>query len=175
MPEINSSGLSAADVQALINAQPSGFVNGGGEMTVAQLLANYPADASMVFKYARVSDLYGSAHSVMICESSGGQFYWRPQRTDFSGASTATGGAVSLTPLLTPPTLIFTGTLTGNVTATPSTANVWPGASFTVIANGLLGLFGINLGGLVGGGAIPLLSGSSRTMTYVPGSGWRAG
>lgn len=174
MADVVAPGLSLADVQALLAAQPSSFVDGGAEMTVAQLLANHPADASMVYKYARVSDLYGAARSVMICEASGGAFYWRPQRTDFSGANTSTSGAVTLSPLFSPPVIVFTGTLTGNITATPSTANVWPGATFTVMANAVLGLFGINLSGLLGGGTVPLLTGGSRTMTYISGAGWRA-
>jgi len=156
-------------------AQPSGFINGGAEQTVAQLLANFPADASMVYKYARVSDLYGQARSVMICEGSAGQFYWRPQRTDFAASHTGTGGAVSLVPLVNAPVTVLTGSLSSIMTITPSTANVWPGATFTVVANGAFNLLGINISGLVGGGTVPLLSGSSRVITYVSGSGWRAG
>jgi hypothetical protein len=177
--EINAPGLSVADVQAIISsamaAQSTSFINGGNEQTVAQLLTNFPADASMLFKYARVSDLFGQTRSVMICEGSAGQYYWRPQRTDYSATSAVATGGMTLTPLLSAPTIAFTGTLTGNVTVTPSITNVWPGAQFTVIANGVLGLFGINIAGLVGGGVIPLLGGSARTMTYVQGAGWRAG
>jgi hypothetical protein len=175
----NNPGLTQADVQALVAsalaAQSTGFVNNGAEQTVAQLLANYPASAAMVYKYARVSDLYGQARSVMICEASAGAFYWRPQRTDFAAANTSTGGALTLTPLVSAPITILTGGLAAMMTITPSAVNVWPGATFTVVANGAFNLLGINIGGLVGSGTVPLLSGSSRVLTYVAGSGWRAG
>lgn len=144
-------------------------------ITIAQLLANYPAGPATLFKYARVSDLYGAASSLMVCEASMGQHYWRPQRTDYAAAAATTSGSVTLTPLLSAPTTIFTGTLLGSVNIVPSTTNVWPGARFEVVANGVLGLFNISIGGLVGGGTVPLLSGSSRIITYVQGSGWRAG
>jgi len=176
MGEAFNPGLSPAQAQVLIAAAaaPTSFVNGGAEQTVAQLLANYPASAANLFKYARVSDLFGQARSVMICEGSGGSYYWRPQRTDFAAQSAATGGAMALTPLVSPPIMVLTGTLASVLTLTPSTTNAWPGATFTVLANGVLGLFGINISGLVGGGTVPLLSGGSRTMTYIAGTGWRA-
>lgn len=177
MAEVQS-GLSMDQINAAIASSiaaiPNAFINGGAEQTVASLLTNFPADASMLYKYARVSDLYGTARSVMICEASAGSFYWRPQRTDFSAASAATSGTVTLTPLLTAPVMVFTGTLLGSITIQPSSTNAWPGATFTVMANGVLGLFNINISGLIGGGTVPLLTGGSRTVTYIQGAGWRA-
>lgn len=151
------------------------FVNGGTALPVADLLTNFPAGVAYLYSYARVTDLYGQANSIMVCEASNGSYYWRPQRTDYAATSTNTGGAVALTPLVTAPIMFLTGSLGSTMTITPSVTNVWPGATFTVVANGLLNIFGINIGGLVGGGTVPLLGGSSRVITYVPGAGWRAG
>ncbi len=177
MPETVAQGLTQDQVLALIQANapaPStAFVGNGAEMSVASLLATYPAGPDTLFKYARVNDLWGSARSVMICERDGSGYYWRPQRTDYAPAPVAmTSGSMTLTPLVTAPIINLTGTLLGNINVTPSTANVWPGASFTVTSNSILGLFNINLTGLVGGGTVPLLSGGIRTLTYFSGTGW---
>lgn len=153
------------------------FVDGvGGYMPVADLLANFPAAAQFRGKYARVNDLWGTVQTLMICEGDASGFYWRPQRTDYAAPPIAmTTGALSLIPLVTAPFVNLTGTLTGNITITPSVQNVWPGASFTVSSNSVIGaLLGININGLVGGGTVPLLSGGIRTVTYFSGSGWKA-
>lgn len=155
---------------------PTAFVNGGAYQTVASLLSGYPAGPATVGMYGRVNDLWGSVRSVMVCEYDGSLYYWRPQRTDYATVNTATTGAMSLTPLLTSPQVIFTGTLLGNMTVTPSTTNAWPGAQFEVINNGVLGLFGINLAGLTGG-TLPLVGGGRRILTAVNSGGgvlaWR--
>lgn len=179
MAEVSAPGLSAEEVMSLIQTNMSqaatSFVNNGSEMTVAALLRDYPAGADTLFKYARVSDLWGSARSIMICERDASGFYWRPQRTDYAPAPIAmSGGNMTLIPLVSAPVINITGTLLGSINITPSSTNVWPGATFTVSSNSILGLFGINLTGLVGGGTVPLLSGGIRTLTYFSGSGWKA-
>lgn len=178
MADGSNNGLSAADVAAMIAQATSGtpaFVNSGVAMPVADLLTNFPAGASNLYRYARVTDLYGQANSVMVCEASNGLYYWRPQRADFANSSAATGGTVTLTPLVTAPILFLTGSLLSNMTITPSATNAWPGATFTVVNNGVLNLLGININNLIGGGTVPLLSGGSRIITYVQNLGWRAG
>lgn len=145
---------------------------GAGPMTVASLLSTYPADFSLLGKYARVTDLYGSADEVMRCSSNGTSYYWRPQRSDYAVTNTNTSGAITLTPLLSAPQQFFTGTLLGNMTATPSATNAWPGAQFTLTMTGVLGLFSLNVNGLIGN-AVPILTGSTRTFTYTS-AGWRA-
>lgn len=178
MAEVNTPGVSAAELAAAIAqsalALPA-FLNGGTAMTVNDLLANFPASASTLYKYARVTDLYGQANSIMVCEASAGTYYWRPQRSDFAAQNASTGGALSLTPLVTAPIIFLTGSLVGGMTITPSTANAWPGATFQVISKGALNLFGINISGLIGGGTVPLLTGNMRTVTYIAGAGWQAG
>lgn len=179
MPEISTTGLSTADVLALISANAptaaTSFVANGAPMLIADLLANYPAGASNLFKYARVTDLWGTARSVMICEQDSSGYYWRPQRTDYAPAPVSmTGGNMTLTPLVTAPVINLTGTLSSAITLTPSNTNVWPGATFTVSSNSVLGIFGISISGLTGGGTVPLVSGGIRTITYFSGTGWKA-
>jgi len=154
---------------------PTSFVGDGAYMSVGTLLATYPASSQYRGFYGRVSDLWGGVQTVMICEGDASGFYWRPQRTDYAPAPVAmTSGSMSLIPLVTAPVINLTGTLIGNINVTPQVTNVWPGASFTVTSNSVLGLFGINLTGLVGGGTVPLLSGGIRTLTYFSGTGWKA-
>lgn len=153
------------------------FVDGIGDyMPVAALLTGYPASAAYRGKYARVNDLWGSVQTIMVCEGDSSGYYWRPQRTDYAPAPMAmTSGTLSLIPLVTAPIVNLTGTLTGNVTITPTMQNVWPGATFTVSSNSVIGaLLGINISGLVGAGTVPLVSGGIRTLTYFSGSGWKA-
>lgn len=168
MPDVSNSGLTLADVLASL---PTSFVGNGDYMPVATLLSTYPAGAPNLGKYARVNDLWGSVRSVMVCEYDGTSYYWRPQRTDYATANSSTGGTVTLTPLLTSPTMILTGTLGLGMTVTPSSTNAWPGAQFEVISNGLLGIFSININGLLGG-ALPLLAGGRRILTFTA-AGWR--
>lgn len=154
---------------------PTAFVS-ANYMHVADLLTTFPANATQLGKYARVDDLWGSVRSVMVCEYDGSLYYWRPQRTDYATVNTTTTGATSLTPLLTSPQVIFTGSLLGNMTVTPSTTNAWPGAQFEIINNGVLGIFGISIAGLTGG-TLPLVGGGRRIITAVNSGGgsiaWR--
>ena len=59
------------------------------------------------------------------------------------------------------------------MTVTPSNTNAWPGCTFEVVAQGILGVFGITIAGLVGGSSVPLLLGGSKMVTF-DGSSWRA-
>lgn len=165
----------AAAIAAGLASIPTSFVNGGAYMPLNTLLTNYPASATYLGQYARINDLWGSVRSVMTCEYDGSLYYWRPQRTDYATQNSATSGTSTLTPLITSPQLVFTGTLLGNLTVTPSTTNAWPGAQFEILMGGVLGLFGINISGLLGG-TLPLLAGGRRILTAVNNGGtmaWR--
>lgn len=184
MPEYTASGISQDQVNALISAAVATavqalpqYVNNGQFQTVAQLLTNFPASASTLGMLGRVSDLWGSVRTAMICEQDTATgYYWRPQRTDYAPIATAiTAGTLTLTPLVSAPQILITNGLTGNLTITPSTTNVWPGAQFRVQMNGLLNLLNVNITGLVGGGTLPLLTGGVKTLVYHSGSGWAAG
>lgn len=157
----------------LTDIPPDQFIS-TTSMTVANLLANYPANAARVGKYARVTDLWGVTDEIMRCSSDGATYFWRPQRVDYATYNTSTSGAMTLTPLVTPPVLYLAGTLLGSMTVTPSTTNAWPGAQFEVISTGALGIFGISINGLIGGGSLPLLQGGRKLLTYTT-SGWRGG
>lgn len=170
MADIGNQGLTLDQVLAAI---PTSFVGGGAYMPVNTLLTNYPAGPTYLGQYGRVNDLWGSVRSVMTCEYDGSLYYWRPQRTDYATRNSSTSGGVSLTPLITSPQITFNGTLLGNMTLTPSTTNAWPGAQFEIINNGVLGLFGINVAGLLGG-TLPLLAGGRRVLTAVNNGGTMA-
>lgn len=149
---------------------PTSFVS-PTSMTVANLLTTYPASSTYVGKYARVTDLWGSTDEIMRCSYDGTTYYWRPQRTDYAVTNASTSGAITLNPLVTPPQIFMTGTLLGDITVTPSVTNAWPGAEFIVTSKGALGIFNINITGLVGAN-VPLLTGASKTITYTS-AGWR--
>lgn len=174
-----SNGISPDQMAQAIAGAVAGlpqYIAGGAFQPVADLLSLFPAGSTYLGKLARVSDLWGTTRTTMICEQDASGYYWRPQRTDYASPPIAMpSGAMTLIPLVTAPVINLTGTLTGNVSLTPSTVNVWPGASFTVSSNSVIGaLLGININGLVGGGTVPLLSGGIRTITYFSGSGWKA-
>lgn len=149
------------------------FINGGAFQTVASLLASYPAAAQYKGMYARVSDLWGSVSTVMICESDGVTFYWRPQRTDYAVPSTQTSGTMNLIPLISAPVTVLQSTLIGAMTITPTNTNVWPGCTFVVHAPASLGLFSITITGLIGGLTSAILGGSAKSIVYTS-SGWKA-
>ncbi|KQM60047.1 MULTISPECIES: hypothetical protein [unclassified Sphingomonas] len=160
-----------ADIERRFAAAPIQFVNDGAFQTVGQLLAAFPASAALRGKYGRVSDLWGNVQTVMVCEGDSSGYYWRPQRQDYAPAPIPmTSGTMALVPLVTAPIV----NLTGTVTITPTSTNVWPGATFTVTSNSVLGVFGMVIAGLVGGGTVPLVSGGIRTLTYFSGTGWKA-
>jgi hypothetical protein len=168
---------SAAQVAAAVQAG-SAFLAGftpqspGTIFGASGLFATNPASSSVVGRLAVVTDLWGSVNEVMRCGFSNGVYYWRPQRTDYGATTTSTGGSMTLTPLVTAPTLFMTGTLLSNLTITPSTANVWQGARFEIANGTSLGLFGITIGGLIGGLTKTLLAAGRQTLVY-EGAAWQ--
>lgn len=174
MAEYASGGLTAADVLAMIaaNAATSFVGTPSNPMTVATLLATYPASSTYVGQYARVSDLYGSVDDIMRCRYDGTNYRWVPQRESFNGTSAATSGTITLTPLVTPPTLRLTGTLLGNMSVTTSATNAYIGQRQRVVMNGTLGLFTATITGLIGSN-LTLLGGGSSVVEYGP-TGWFA-
>jgi len=147
------------------------FVGNGQVMSVASLLANYPATVDRVGLYARVNDLWGGSNEVMRCTADGATFFWRPQRENYAVVNPSVGGSFTLTPLISAPVQYISGTLTSSMSFTPSAVNAWPGAQFTLVNQGALGLFGINISGLVSG-ILPLLAGGTRVLTFAGGA-WR--
>lgn len=153
-----------------VNNPITKYVGDGSAMTLAALMSDYPANAARMGMYARVSDLYGAVDDIMRCRYDGAAYRWVPQREAFSGINTATSGTINILPLFTPPSLRFTATLTGNVTTQFSTVNAYLGQRQRIIANGVLGLFGFTVGGLIGTN-VSLLTGGVKDFEYGP-SGW---
>lgn len=156
MADGQSSGLSPSDVNALIAfaiaGLPTAYVGGTdvAPTTVASLLSTYPPSVTYLGKYARVTDLYGTVDDIMRCRFDGTNYRWVPQRTEMAGNNTTTTGTVTVTPLVTPPTLRLTGNLLGNITITPASTNAYLGQRFRVIMVGTLGLFTSTITGLIG-------------------------
>jgi len=158
-------------ISALENV-PSIYVGGTNTspITVVALLSTYPASATYLNNYARVTDLYGSVDDIMRCRFDGANYRWVPQRTDFNGTTAATTGSVTITPLVTPPTLRGVGNLLGNVTFTPSATNAYIGQRQRIIMTGSLGIFTSTITGLLGSN-LTLLGNSAKTIEYAA-TGW---
>jgi hypothetical protein len=182
MAEVTVPGLSTEQVLALIaaNAPATQFVANGAPMTIADLMANYPPSASVAGLYARVTNLYnnvstsaaGGLDEILRCrfDATNNSYRWMPQRPDYNTVAAATGGTVTLTPLVTPPTVRLTGTLLGNLSITASTVNAYIGQRFNVIQNSTLGLFATTITGLIGSN-ITLLGNTVQLIEYTSG-GW---
>lgn len=153
-----------------IASSGTSFVQGAQTMTVADLMANYPAGSGLVGMYARVTDLYGSVDDIMRCRFDGVNYRWVPQRESYNGTNAATSGSVTITPLVSPPTLRFVSTLLGNITTNMSVTNAYIGQRQRIISNGALGLFGFTVAGLVGSN-VSLLTGGVKDFEYGP-TGW---
>lgn len=174
MPDAFTSGLSQADVLALISStSTTSFVGNGAAMTVAQLMVNYPAAATYQGLYARVMDLYGSVDDIMRCRYDGANYRWVPQREAYGGTTAAAGGTISIIPLVTPPTLRLTATtLTSNLNVTPSSVNAYIGQRQRIIMppSLTLGLFVSQVTGLIGSN-ITLLGGNVKDIEF-GSTGW---
>lgn len=178
---VNSNGPDASGAVAVPTTNFIAGFTSSAPGTVASLMSSAPCNVSRVGSYAVVSDLYSAVtnsntNEVLRCGQSGSLYYWRPQRTDYSATVPFTSGAMTLNPLMTPPVLYLTGTMTGNATITPSTTYAYPGQQFAITHTGTLGLFSVQIGGLLGG-ALSIVTGGTRIITYTCDTsgtcGWR--
>lgn len=184
MAEVDNPGLTTEQVIALILANlPAGgtaFVANAAPMTIATLLADYPADASRNGMYARVSNLYnansatsiGGIDDIVRCrfDAANNAYRWVPQRDSFVVSQAPSSGSVTLLPLVTPPSLRLTGSLLGNLTISPSTVNAYVGQTFEIIQNSTLGLFVTTITGLLGSN-LTLLGNNTQQLIYTA-TGW---
>ncbi len=165
-----------AGIQAQITAlgsQVKPFVADGAYLTVAQLHASYPPSATYANMSANVSDLYNNGvtgkgiQEVMNCrpDITNGVYKWVPRRSDFNIVITSSGGNVTLTPLVTPPTIILTGTLTSSQTITPLSTNAFVGMKQRIIQNSTLGLFTSTITGLIGSN-VALVGNATKDIEY---------
>lgn len=146
----------------------SGFTSASPGL-IANLLSTAACNSARLASYAVVSDLYNGAtntNEVLRCGLSGTTYYWRPQRTDFAATQAFTGGALALTPFVSPPVMYLTGITTTNGTITPSATNAYPGEQFTVVETGTIGaLLSLQVTGLIGS-VLNFLTGGVHTVTY---------
>lgn len=149
-------------------------------ITLATLYASYPASSTYNGYYARVSNLFngtstsaaGGLDELVRCryDVTNATYSWQPQRPEYNLTSSSTSGTITLTPLVSPPTLRLAGTLIGNLTVTPSTTNAYIGQRFRVIQNSTLGLFTTSITGLIGSN-ITLLGNNVQDLEYTI-TGW---
>jgi len=122
--------------------------------TWANLLSTAPCNSARLSNYAVVSDLYGSngsTNEVARCGATGATYYWRPQRENYTATITTTGGAMSFACGTSAPITFMNGTFSSTATVNLSTVGCWPGAQFQIANNATLGLFSLNITGLLGG------------------------
>lgn len=161
-------------------AAGSNFVAGGSAMSIADLMANYPAGIAYKGQYARVNNLYngtsaaatGGLDDVLRCrfDDTNSVYRWVPQREAFNLTMSPTSGSTTLTPLVTPPTIRLAGTLLGNLSVSPLATNAYIGQKFTVIQNSTLGLFVTQITGLIGSN-LTLLGNTAQELEYTA-TGW---
>lgn len=157
---------------------PSSFVT-PNIITMAQMLATYPASAEYRGKYCRVSDMWGLIDGVFRCTYNGRIYFWEPTTTPkYPGGMTLTGNT-TIQPMITPPIIEFGGVLPLGSTwlVTLGTDNLVSGVE-KEFRGGLSQLLGtLNIGGL---GLVSvvnlLLNANRRFVSYDNGSAvvWRS-
>jgi len=181
MSEMSGSGPDvAALVAAALANQANSFVGGGAGMTIADLMTNFPAGAGYKNRYALVTNLFngtsmsaaGGVEEVLRCryDVANNQYRWLPQRTDASVSMAATGVlgqtvTINLIPLVTAPTIRFSGTLLGALNIFPDPTNAWSGLRWRTIQNSTLGVFVTTITGLIGSN-LTLLGNTTRDIDY---------
>lgn len=151
-------GASQAQVSAAVEAASLVLP---GDFTVDTL----PDPALNLDRYARVTDLFGLKRDLVLASRAGPMAFWQPVRPIFA-TSQALTASMTLTPLKTPSVLYLTGNLPASMSLTLSSALVYPGASFEIAFDGVLGLFSLNIIGLNGGGLLSLLAGGRRRVFW---------
>ncbi len=146
-------------------------------VTLAELMATYPAGSGFKGKYAQVTDLWGAnVFGVMRCGYNGRIYYWEPTTQPQNVGQMPVTGDVTLQPLTSCPILELTGSIPALTTynVTMGTTYAWPGAvrEFRGSLTTLLGTLNI-LG--VGSTLNLILGGTRRIVCYDNGSAlvWR--
>lgn len=149
----------------------------GQPVTIAQLMATYPAGESLKGKYAQVTDLWGAnIYGVMRCGYNGRIYYWEPTTQPQNVGLQNIAGDMTLQPLTSCPITELTGNIPALTTynVTMGTNYAWPGAvrEFRGSLTTLLGT--LNLIG-VGSTLNLVLGGTRRIVCYDNGSAlvWR--
>ena len=142
-----------------------------GEYTVDTLPTPSAANVDL---YARVTDLFGVKRDLVLCSQVGGQYFWQPIRPTFARSISA-DQSLTLVPLKTPSVLFLGGSpLTAQRNYALSDVNAYPGASFEIAMDVGLGLFGLNITGLLGGATLAMLLNGRRRVFYdADAGGWK--
>jgi hypothetical protein len=139
------------------------------------LIDTLPAPtASMIGKYARVTDLFGEKTDLLLCSNLGTKYYWQPVRPTYAKAVVVTTATpnIPLTPLKSPSVLYITGTLGAGRSMMLSDINAWPGASFEIAMDATL-LGTLNIVGTGLGSGVGVLLGSRKRLFYTAEGKWQ--
>ncbi len=151
-------------------------------MTVANLLANYPAGPTYLGKYAKVTDLWGSVYGVMRCsKNSSGRHWWATtDQEEFAVRNSGSpSGTTTMQPLAIPQIMLWNGSgpgtlITGNVTV--GLTGAYPGLvkQFENGFGAFLGALNI-LGTGLGSGLASLLGSTTKIVCIDTGAAleWR--
>ena len=148
-------------------------------ITVAELMASYPASDVYLGKYCQVSDLWGAnIRGVMRCGYNGRIYYWEPTTQTQLPTSMALSSDMTLQPLTSSPIIELTGSVVLGVTRTITlgTQYATPGQTkeIKLALSSLLG--SIVIGGLgLGSGIAGVLGASPKFACIDTGSAleWR--
>jgi hypothetical protein len=162
---------------AKVSDIPQSFVT-QSIVTIAQLMADYPAGSAFRGKYCRVSDLWGAVDGVMRCGYNGRIYYWEPTTQNTLIGQVPVAGDMTVQPLSSFPIIELTGSVP---TLTTRTINAgldyaWPGAvkEFRGSLTSLLGTLNI-IGTGIGSTIAMALGGNRRIACYDNGTAlvWR--
>jgi len=173
----------SASLQSQIDALKSGsrsFIADGNYITVEELKTSYPPSATYANMSANISNLFhGGDPTKGIQEQvncrldlTNNVYRWVPRRSDFNMKIASPGGVLNLVALVTPPTLVLSGTLTSNQTISPLSNDAFVGEKRRIIQNSTLGLFTTTVTGLIGSN-LTLLANAMKDIEFGP-TGWFA-
>ena len=132
---------------SVVSGPPPEAVTLPGVFTVDTLPTPSESNYGML---AKVSDLFGQKRGYVMCQRYASTYAWEPPGD--SPAVTMSGNQdITFLPLKMPSIIILDGTLTANRSLNLTTDKAYPGMKFEVKFVGGLGLFGLNLTGLLSG------------------------
>lgn len=129
------------------------------------------ASEAYLGKYAQFTNLFGAKVDRALCTGYliGGvmRYYWEPLRAASTNVVPMSADQnITLMPLLSPSMMRFTGQPTANRTVTASKLRAYPGLTYDLKMDGLLGLFGITIAGLAAGAVLSLLGNGNRKIVF---------
>lgn len=147
-------------------------------LSVADLMAQFPAGPTYRGKYCRVNDMWGAVDGVFRCGFNGRIYYWEPTTQPQLIGQIPVNSDLTLQPLATYPIIELTGTVPSLTTraVTMGLDYAWPGAvkEFRASMTSLLGTLNL-LGTGIGSTLSFALGGTRRIGCYDNGTAlvWR--